>query len=154
MVALIITMGIMVFRTHHKGAVPILRNHFPELRDWILRPEVTTVGFGHRPQHLWSRRNPYSRPEAATVDCARRAQDSISHRWLLNTWMFPYFSNSLISPILIENQVLTKFVCTIMPCVSLNIFKNYSFFSILATKFTWKFKKYINGFIFHSWKYC
>ncbi len=32
------------------GVVHILRNNFPELTDGILRPEVATVGCGHRPQ--------------------------------------------------------------------------------------------------------
>ena len=71
------------------GFVHILRNHFPELADWILRPEVATVGCGRRPQHLWSHRNPYSWSDASTVPCAQKAQDSISHRWLRNMWMFP-----------------------------------------------------------------
>ena len=32
--------------------VHILRNHFPEVTDGILRPEVATVGCGRRPQHF------------------------------------------------------------------------------------------------------
>ena len=34
------------------GFVHILRNHFLEVKDRILQPEVATVGFDHRPQHL------------------------------------------------------------------------------------------------------
>ena len=71
------------------GFVHILRNHFLEVKDGILRPEVATVGCCRRQQHLWGHRNPYSRPEAATVPCARGAQDFISHRWIRNMWMFP-----------------------------------------------------------------
>ncbi len=52
------------------GFVHILRNNFPELTDGFLRPEVTTVGCGHR--------NPYSRPEAATVHCALREQGTVA----------------------------------------------------------------------------
>ena len=72
-----------------KGSIHILRNHFQEVKDKILRPEEATVGCGHRPQHLWRYRNPYLRPEADTVPCAQRAQDYISHIWLRNMWMFP-----------------------------------------------------------------
>ena len=39
-------------RLHVKGVVHILRNHFPELTDGILRQEVAKVGCGRRPQHL------------------------------------------------------------------------------------------------------
>ena len=35
-----------------EGAVHLLRNHFPELKDGILRAEVATVGCGRMPQHL------------------------------------------------------------------------------------------------------
>ena len=56
--------------------------------DW--RSPQLVVAVGRRPQHLWSHRSPYLRPEAATVPCARRAQDSLSHRWLRNMWMIPY----------------------------------------------------------------
>ena len=71
-----------------KGVVHILPNHFHDVTDGNLRPEVATVSCGRRPQHSWSHRTPYSRPEAATVPCPRRAQEYLSHRWLRYTWMF------------------------------------------------------------------
>ena len=71
------------------GFVHIFRNHFPELTDGILRPEVAIVRCGQRPQHLWGHRSPYPQPEAATVPFAQRAQDSLCHKWLHNIRMFP-----------------------------------------------------------------
>ncbi len=68
------------FENQVLGFVHILRNHFVEVLDGILRLEAATVGCGRRPQHLCGHSNSYSRPEAATVPCDRRAQDSISHR--------------------------------------------------------------------------
>ena len=67
----------------------ILRNHFLEVIDGILRPEVATVGCGLRPQHPWGLSTSYSWPEVATILCAQRAQDYLSHRLLRNMWMFP-----------------------------------------------------------------
>ena len=40
------------------GIIHILRNNFLEVTYRILQLEVATVGSGHRPQHLWSHRNP------------------------------------------------------------------------------------------------
>ena len=34
-----------------QGIIHILHNHYPELIDGILRPEVATIGCGQRPQH-------------------------------------------------------------------------------------------------------
>ena len=54
------------------GFVHIFRNHFLKVKDGILEPEDAIVGCDRRSQRLWSHSNPYSRPEAATVPCARR----------------------------------------------------------------------------------
>ena len=62
------------------GFVHILCNNFLELIDGNLRLEIATVGCGQRPQHLYGHRNLYSRPQAATISFARRAQDPLSHR--------------------------------------------------------------------------
>ena len=45
----------------------------------LLRLEAATVGCCRRQQHLWSHRNPYSRPEAAIFSCGQRPQDFLSH---------------------------------------------------------------------------
>ena len=45
----------------------------------LLRPEAATVGCCRRQQHLWSHRNPYSRPEAAIFSCGLWPQDFLSH---------------------------------------------------------------------------
>ena len=39
-------------QTKDYGVVHMLRNHFLEIIDEILRPEVATVRCGQRPQHL------------------------------------------------------------------------------------------------------
>ena len=50
--------------------------HCDDLR--LLRPEAATVGCCRRQQHLWSHRNPYSRPQDAVFTCGRRPQDFLS----------------------------------------------------------------------------
>ena len=45
----------------------------------LLRSEAATFGCCQRQQHLWSHRNPYSRPEAAIFSCGRRPQDFLGH---------------------------------------------------------------------------
>ena len=53
------------------GFVHILRNHVLEVTDGTARPETVIVRCCRRQQHPLIRRNPYSRPKAATFPCAR-----------------------------------------------------------------------------------
>ena len=49
------------------GIIQLLCNHFPEVKNGLLRPEVATIGCCRRQQHLWDHRNPFSRPEGHKI---------------------------------------------------------------------------------------
>ena len=58
------------------GVVYILRKHFPEIIDGILRPKAARVDCGQKPQHHLNHRTLYSRLEDAIIACVRRPQGS------------------------------------------------------------------------------